>query len=123
MCAALAEAAADTVSSEIGQTSSREAHLITNWKIVPAGTNGGMSVAGKLAGAGAVLLMTLTGLSTGLLSRQQLFSPFVAACIGMICDSYLGAALEVRGILNNNSVNLLGTLSAVLVIILWHFFI
>src|ERR1051325_18154 len=39
MCAALAEAAADTVSSEIGQTSSREARLITNLRKVPAGTN------------------------------------------------------------------------------------
>ena len=55
MCAALAEAAADTVSSEIGQTSSREARLITNWRKVPAGTDGGISLAGSAAGPAAAL--------------------------------------------------------------------
>src|SRR2546423_3334138 len=46
ICTTLAEAAADTVSSEIGQTTSHEARLITNWKRVPAGTHGAISLAG-----------------------------------------------------------------------------
>src|SRR5579862_8602477 len=37
--AALSEAAADTVSSEVGQAFGRKARLITTWKSVPAGTN------------------------------------------------------------------------------------
>jgi uncharacterized protein (TIGR00297 family) len=120
-CAALSEAAADTVSSEIGQTSSREARLITNWRRVPAGTNGGISIAGTLAGAGAALLITTAGIFTGLISRHELLSSCVAAFTGMICDSYMGATVEWRGLLNNNAVNFLGTLTAVLVVAIWHF--
>jgi uncharacterized protein (TIGR00297 family) len=122
MCAALSEAAADTVSSEIGQTSSREARLITNWQRVPAGTNGGISIAGSLAGAGAALFITAAGILTGLISRHDLLTSFVAAFAGMICDSYLGATLEGRGLLNNNMVNFLGTLTAALVVAIWHFY-
>src|ERR1700687_5663903 len=39
MAAALSEAAADTVSSELGQVRSQEARLITTWEQVPAGTD------------------------------------------------------------------------------------
>ena len=116
MCAALAEAAADTVSSEIGQTSSHEARLITTWRTVPAGTNGGISVSGTLAGTAAALLITLAGVFTGLISRQTAVFPFIAACLGMVCDSYLGAILESRKFISNNTVNFLGTLTAVLLI-------
>jgi len=45
-----------------------------------------------------------------------------AAFAGMICDSYLGATLERRGLLNNNTVNFLGTLTAALVVAIWHFY-
>jgi uncharacterized protein (TIGR00297 family) len=116
MCAALAEAAADTVSSEIGQTSNGEARLITTWRKVPAGTDGGVSLAGTAAGAGAALLLSSAAVLTGLINAQQLLASFTAAFLGTVCDSYLGAALESRKVLNNNLVNFLGTLSAVLVI-------
>jgi uncharacterized membrane protein len=33
-----------------------------------------------------------------------------AALLGMFADSFLGAGLERRGLLNNDSVNFLGTL-------------
>jgi uncharacterized protein (TIGR00297 family) len=120
LCASLAEAAADTVSSEVGQMSSHNAWLITTWKKVPAGVNGGISIAGTLAGAGAALLVVLAGLFTRLITRPQLLACLSAAFIGMVCDSYLGATLEWRGFLNNNSVNFLGTLTAVLVAVILH---
>ena len=46
MTAALAEAAADTVASEIGPLLARRAILLTNGQSVAAGTSGGVSVAG-----------------------------------------------------------------------------
>jgi uncharacterized protein (TIGR00297 family) len=121
MCAALAEAAADTVSSEFGQTSTNGAWLITTWRRVPAGTNGGISITGTLAGMAAALTMSAAGMFTGLISRRQLLASFTAATAGMLCDSFLGATLELRGFLHNNSVNFLGTLTAVLVVVLWQY--
>ena len=43
MSAALSEAAADTVSSELGQACTTRACLITTFQEVPAGTDGGVS--------------------------------------------------------------------------------
>lgn len=121
MCAALAEAAADTVSSEVGQTSNRETRLITTWQKVPAGTDGGISLAGTLAGVATALLISLTGTFTGLITRYQVIASVVAAIAGMLCDSFLGATLERRRLINNNIVNFLGTLTAGFLITIWQF--
>jgi len=53
LVAAFATAAADTVSSEIGQAFGRTAYLVTSFKRVPAGTEGAVSLEGTLAGFGA----------------------------------------------------------------------
>lgn len=110
--AALAEAAADTVSSEIGQTASASARLITTWERVPAGTDGGVSLSGTLAGTLAALLIAMVARLAGLLSWHAVVIPFVAAVAGMLFDSILGAWLERRSLLNNDSVNFLSTLTA-----------
>ncbi len=123
MCAALAEAAADTVSSEVGQTFSRDAWLVTNWQRVPAGRDGGITVVGTLAGTSAALLVSSTAVFAGIIQRHELFASFIAGTVGMVCDSYLGATLELRGLLNNNSINFLGTLIAVLVAAMWQFYL
>ncbi len=123
MCAALAEAAADTVSSEVGQTSSKEARMITTWQKVPAGANGGITVIGTLAGASAALLLSIAGVLAGLIPDRAWPLSFVAGSAGMICDSYLGSTLERRGLLNNNSVNFLGTVTAVLWVAIWQHFL
>ncbi|HSS96626.1 MAG TPA: DUF92 domain-containing protein [Terriglobales bacterium] len=115
MCAALAEAAADTVSSEIGQAYGSEARLITNLQKVPAGTNGGVTIIGTLVGVGAAILMTLAGIFSGVVHRHDWLTSIIAPVIGMISDSYLGATLERRGFLSNNVVNFFGTLTAIFV--------
>jgi len=117
IAAALSEAAADTVSSELGQARTEKARLITTWKSVPAGTDGGVSVAGTLAGIAAATLVSLISVLGGLVRARQLGIPILAGVIGMTADSYLGALLERRKLLNNNWVNLLGTLTAALVAI------
>jgi|SRR5580704_2389977 len=110
--AALSEAAADTVSSEIGQAGSAKARLITSWKVVPAGTDGGISIAGTLGGIAAAVLVTLVCVGVGMFPLKQTAAAVMAALFGMIADSYLGATLEKRKLLNNNAVNFLGTLVA-----------
>jgi uncharacterized protein (TIGR00297 family) len=110
--AALAEAAADTVSSEIGQSTNSPVYLITNWKLVVPGTDGGISLAGSLAGmAGSVLVGVVCNV-THLLGREQAAIAIAAGVLGMFADSYLGAILERRGLLGNDTVNFLSTLIA-----------
>jgi uncharacterized protein (TIGR00297 family) len=112
LSAALAEAAADTVSSEYGQASGDTAYLITSWVVVPAGTNGGISLPGTVAGIAAAVLLALVCAAAGLIPRRWIAIPITAGTLGMFTDSYLGAWLERRGRLNNDQVNFLSTVAA-----------
>jgi uncharacterized protein (TIGR00297 family) len=112
LSAALAEAAADTVSSELGQARSTKARLITTWEEVAAGTDGGVSWAGTVAGIAAATAVSLVCVFAGLVPLRWLGISIVAAVAGMIADSFLGALLERRKLLNNDAVNFLGTLVA-----------
>jgi len=112
LSAALAEAAADTVSSELGQARSAHARLITTWEEVPAGTDGGVSWAGTLAGIAAAAAVSLVCVLTRLLPFRWMAISIIAAVAGMLADSFLGALLERRKVLTNDAVNFLGTLIA-----------
>lgn len=114
LSAALSEAAADTVSSEVGQALGEEPRLITSWKTVPAGTNGAISVIGTLAGVAAGGIVSSVCFLGGLVTFPGLLVSIGAAVIGMVADSFLGAGLERRGLLNNDSVNFLSTLVSAL---------
>ena len=112
--AALAEAATDTVASEIGQTRGGTALLITTWKRVPSGTDGGVTFLGTVAGVLAGLAVASISALTGLLAPNQLWSAAAAGFAGMLVDSLLGATFQRRGWLNNEAVNFFGTLVAAL---------
>jgi uncharacterized protein (TIGR00297 family) len=112
LAAALAEAAADTVSSELGQATSQRARLITTWEEVPAGTDGGVSAIGTLGGLGAALVVSAVCALSGLVPWRCCGIVMTAALIGMLADSFLGAWLERRHLLNNDAVNFLSTLLA-----------
>jgi uncharacterized protein (TIGR00297 family) len=109
LTAALSEAAADTVSSEVGQAFGDKACLITTWDSVPAGTDGAVSLSGTLAGIAAAGIVSSVCVLSGLLARQWLVISLGAAILGMVVDSFLGAWLERRRMLNNDSVNFLST--------------
>jgi uncharacterized protein (TIGR00297 family) len=107
--AALTEAAADTVSSEVGQASGKLPRLVTSGRQVPAGTDGGVTAQGTTAGILAGLAIGAIGMvGLGLAWRQWLIAT-VAGISGMVIDSYLGALLERRRMLNNDLVNLVST--------------
>jgi uncharacterized protein (TIGR00297 family) len=110
--AALVEAAADTVSSEVGQINNGQVRLITTWKAVPAGTDGGVSLAGTAAGAAAAMIVSGVSTVVKLVPPKFAAISLIAGMLGMIADSYLGALLERRNWLNNNWVNFLSTLTA-----------
>ena len=114
MAAALSEAAADTVSSEVGQACSARARLVTNWESVPAGTDGGISLPGTAAGVCGAVLVSLVCALSSLLPWKWLSLSAGAALVGMLVDSVLGATLERRRGLTNDQVNFLSTLVAAL---------
>lgn len=123
LSAALAEAAADTVSSEYGQATLNRAYLITTWEVVPAGTDGGISWPGTLAGIAAATLLALICAASGLIPRRWIAAVLAAGILGMFADSYLGAWLERRQRLNNDQVNFLSTIIAALLacLLTWFF--
>ena len=111
-CAALAEAAGDTVSSEFGQAFHQQAHLITTGELVPAGTDGGITLAGTLTGAAAAAIVTGVCVATAVIPRNWFSLSVLSAVAGMLFDSFLGALFERRHLLNNDAVNFLSTVFA-----------
>jgi uncharacterized protein (TIGR00297 family) len=113
--AALSEAATDTVASEIGQHVAAQARLITTWERVPGGTDGGITTAGSVAGLAAGVAIVSVASAGGILPRDYVWIPVIAGFAGMLIDSFLGAKLQRRGRISNQTVNFLGTLAAAII--------
>ena len=110
--AALAEAATDTVASEIGQYRRADARLITTWERVPAGTDGGITIPGSIAGLAAGLAIAAVAAVGGMILRGQFWVSVAAGFAGMLIDSILGATLQRRVWIGNQAVNFFATLAA-----------
>ncbi len=109
LVAAFAEAAGDTASSEIGQWVSDRAYLIPNFRAVPAGENGAVTLGGTLAGALASATVVALAYALGLSTKSGAGVALGAALAGNLLDSVLGATLERRGLVTNGVVNFAGT--------------
>lgn len=112
LAGALAEAAADTVSGELGQALEPRAYLITNFHPVTPGTNGGISLTGTMAGCLAAFVVAGTCAAGYVIPPPWMALVAAAGVLGMMFDSVLGATAERPGVLNNDGVNLLSTLLA-----------
>jgi len=110
--AALAEAAADTVSSEIGQVLGGRPRMLTSLRKVDAGADGAISLAGTLAGVLAAAAVAGAGAWALQGGPAMLWVSWAGGVFGLFFDSLLGATLERRGWLNNDAVNFLSTSSA-----------
>ena len=115
--AALGEAATDTVASEVGQSEvgqSRRggARLITTGERVPAGVDGGVTIAGTLAGLAAGVVIAAVGVAGGMVALGATWIPVVAGFVGMLADSVMGATVQRRGWISNQGVNFVATVIA-----------
>ncbi len=110
--AALAEAAADTVSSELGQALSTEPRMITTLRKAAPGTDGAISLGGTLAGVAAAGIVALIGTYAVRGDLITVLITFAGGVFGLFFDSLLGATLERRGWIGNDMVNFLSTASA-----------
>lgn len=110
--AALAEAAADTSSSEIGMAFPGKTVLITSFRTTPAGTDGGISLVGTLAACVGAIAVAAAALFSSLISLPQAAIIVLAGFLGTVVDSLLGSLLERRGWLDNDLVNLFSTAAA-----------
>jgi uncharacterized protein (TIGR00297 family) len=100
------------VASEIGQYRGGDALFVTNGKRVPAGTDGGITMAGSTAGLAAGLGIAAVATVGRLIPPSQFWIPVAAGFTGMILDSLLGATLQRRRWISNQAVNFLATLAA-----------
>ncbi|PFH49170.1 hypothetical protein AMATHDRAFT_63658 [Amanita thiersii Skay4041] len=93
----------DTLASELGVLSRAPPRMVTNFKKMPPGTNGAMSVGGTLASAaGGILVGLMMGVSLVIENRRcgrnvlmecVLWGGF-AGVIGSLIDSIMGATLQ-----------------------------
>ncbi len=118
----IAAALSDTISGEIGMLSKSKPRMITSFKEVEPGTNGAISLLGLIAGLmGAALIALIYFLASN--NLLYAFYVFIAGFIGSLTDSFLGATLEKKDLLNNTSVNFLASaFGAILALALFLFF-
>ena len=113
--AALVEATADTVSSEIGQAFGGPPRMFLTLRQVAVGTDGAVTALGTLAGVLAAALVAAAGMGAMSLSLASGSIALLAGVSGLFFDSFLGATVERCGWLGNDLVNLSSTVfSAVL---------
>jgi len=125
MClAAMVEATADTVSSEIGQAFGGRPVMLLTLQHVDPGTDGAVTLLGSLAGIAGGAFVAAVGMWALRLRPSQAAIALFAGICGLFFDSFLGATVERRGWIGNDLVNFTSTLfAAALAAIIYRLFV
>jgi uncharacterized protein (TIGR00297 family) len=113
--AALASAAADTMSSELGSIYGSRFYNILSFKKDRPGLDGVVSIEGTLFGIGGSALIMFIYIA-GYGYSVHCWWILIAGTAGNLADSILGASLQRKGWLTNDMVNGLNTLIAAIVV-------
>lgn len=106
----VAAATADTVSSEIGELSNKRPRVITTFEKVNTGTDGAVSTLGTVASLAAALIIAVLADFLNVMDVPGLYILVIVVLSGFFgttVDSVLGATLERRRVIGNNTVNFL----------------
>ena len=114
LAGSLASATADTVSSELGNVFGSNYYNIITFKKDIKGLDGVISLEGTLAGiAGSGMIAIVYFLFFK--SYEQAIFLIIAGTMGNFADSVLGATLERKKQIGNNTVNFLNTIAGALI--------
>ena len=110
----VAAAAADTTASEVGVVG-KQPYLITTFKPVPRGTDGGITAFGTFAAILSALAISIVALLLNVADPAMVIIGTLAGLAGTTVDSLVGATLERSGRLGNSGTNFFCTLTGGLV--------
>ena len=112
-------AMADTTASELGMLG-KTPRLITTFKKVPKGTDGGVTLFGEAAATIAAFILCMIAYALNMATFEIAVTGILAGFVGTNVDSLAGATLERRGIIQNTGTNFICTLSGGLFAVLLY---
>ena len=104
-------ATSDTLASEVGVVG-KTPRLITTFKEVPRGTNGGVTLVGELAAIGGAVIIAIVAYVLGVADLTLVAVTILSGFFGTNIDSLIGAVYENKHVFGNAGTNFLATLSS-----------
>ena len=126
--ASFAAKLADTFGSEIGKRFGKETYLITSFKKVERGTEGGISIEGTLSSVLGSIIMAFIMLRLSIIStKYHLIVVIVSGFLATLSESIIGANFQNKYKLSNELVNAIQTsiasVFAIFALILYSYFL
>lgn len=109
--AAVATALADTTGTEIGQAFRTPTVLLPDFRRVPPGTDGAVSIAGTAAGLAAAALLSVFASATGFIPPGAIGAVVGGSFLGSVVESLLGRDGAPWRVSNGHVLNFLNTLA------------
>ena len=122
--ASFAAKLADTFGSEIGKRFGRNTYLITSFRKVERGTEGGISLEGTAASALGAIFMSLIMFILNIIStKYQFLIVAISGFLATISESFIGAKFQDKYKLSNELVNSIQTsISSIIAILVLIFY-
>ena len=123
--ASFAAKLADTFGSEIGKRFGRNTYLITSFRKVERGTEGGISLEGTAASALGALFMSFIMFILNIIStKYQFLIVVISGFLATISESFIGAKFQDKYKLSNELVNSIQTsISSIIAIFVLIFYL